>query len=116
MLVNREHRISRVRRARFGNMRIIARIVVGRAADTAWVQDQRAIRYLDQVLLVAVPTKNDASLSVPQPFLDRRWVCSHQPAIRYILYEVLIVIRRRTVAKMPWPASVEVGSSASQRR
>ena len=98
MLVNRGNGISRVRRAHFRNMGIIARIVVGRAADTACIQDQRTIRYLDQVLLVAVPTKNDASLSVPQPFPDRGWVCSHQPAIRYILYEVLIVIRRRTVA------------------
>jgi hypothetical protein len=53
-------------------MRIgIAGIVVGRATNAPWIQDQRDVRQLDRALLVTVPTQNHMSLNVSQSYLDR---------------------------------------------
>ena len=77
-------------------MRIAAGIVIGRAADAAWTQDHRAIRQLEQVLLMAVPAQNHTSLNISQSLPDRGCMCSHKLAFRDILDK--ISLGRRAVA------------------
>ena len=52
-------------------MRFGTWIVIRRAADATRIQDQWAVRQLDQVLLVTMPSQNHTSLNVPQSFFDR---------------------------------------------
>jgi hypothetical protein len=74
------------------------RIVIGRAADAPRIQNQSAIRPLDQVLLVAVPAQDHTSLNVAQPFRDLGRMCSRQPMFRHLVDEIQIVVRRCAVA------------------
>ena len=52
-------------------MRFGTWIVIRRAADATRIQDQWAVRQLDQVLLVTVPAQNHTSLNISQSFPDR---------------------------------------------
>ncbi len=65
---------------RFRDMGIIAGIVVGRAADAAWIEDHWAVRQLDEVLLVAMATQNYTGLGIAQSLPDGSQTCSHEPA------------------------------------
>ena len=63
-------------------------------------RDQRAVRKLDQVRLMAqCPHNTTRALNVSQPFPDLvEGVGSHQTLFRHVLDEILIVIRRSAVA------------------
>jgi hypothetical protein len=84
--------------ASVANVRIIAGIVVGRAADAAWIEGHWAVGQLDEMPLVAVSAQNYAGLHSTQSLLDRSQTRSNKWAVRHLLDEIPIVAGRRTVA------------------
>src|SRR4029077_1458082 len=70
-------------------------IIIGRAADAAWIHDHRSVREPHEIDAVAVAAKHDPGLDGTEPFADRAGRASYEAAVFDLLDEVEIIARRR---------------------